>query len=327
MPGLESCGRCGTSLTLATAAIDVHPPRASDRARTLRRWFPTFRLTEWLRQFGEAIGGGLRTLFGRWEPDRPAGSLIGRMIVPGWPQLYCGQVRGWVFLGVWLVSLLLLLAFVGTWLGSVCLGITIAAHASSVLDVIATDAGEVGQRIARTILSMAAVLLLVYWPAGWVLGNIADPMTIQQVTGPLQQGDVVLVNHWAFGDDGPAPGDVVLFDVPQTRISAPGRVEVLVGPHVDRVLAGPGSEVQWRTGRLFVDGEAVVHEPLADRVPANTAPRTVPDDHWLVFPSTNPFAPTADTEDVWRASLVPRALITGRVYLRTQPFSRFGRIR
>ena len=40
MPGLESCGRCGTSLRLSTAVIDVSPPRASNTAKRVRKVVP-----------------------------------------------------------------------------------------------------------------------------------------------------------------------------------------------------------------------------------------------------------------------------------------------
>ena len=40
MPGLESCGRCGTSLPLGTATIDINPPRASRTAKRVRKVVP-----------------------------------------------------------------------------------------------------------------------------------------------------------------------------------------------------------------------------------------------------------------------------------------------
>ena len=44
MPGVQTCGRCGASLQLASLAIDVHPPRASRAAKRWRRWFPIARM-------------------------------------------------------------------------------------------------------------------------------------------------------------------------------------------------------------------------------------------------------------------------------------------
>src|SRR5919204_650375 len=37
MPGVEVCGRCGSSLRLATAVVDVHPPRARAWQKRVRR--------------------------------------------------------------------------------------------------------------------------------------------------------------------------------------------------------------------------------------------------------------------------------------------------
>src|SRR5437773_1641201 len=37
MPGLDSCGRCGTSLSVSTATLDVNPPRASRTMKGMRQ--------------------------------------------------------------------------------------------------------------------------------------------------------------------------------------------------------------------------------------------------------------------------------------------------
>src|SRR4051812_12976476 len=40
MPGSDACGRCGSSLRLATMVMDVQPPRAGKITKKLRRVLP-----------------------------------------------------------------------------------------------------------------------------------------------------------------------------------------------------------------------------------------------------------------------------------------------
>lgn len=91
MPGVTQCGRCGAHLRLGSVAvaIDVHPPRASQHAK---RWRRRFRTVPSLRTpLAEMLQNMRRAVLGGWEPpDVPAAGVIRRMIVPGWPQIYCG---------------------------------------------------------------------------------------------------------------------------------------------------------------------------------------------------------------------------------------------
>ena len=74
MPGVQTCGRCGASLQLASLAIDVHPPRAGRAAKRWRRWFPVDQVLEPLPRRGCRPAGrqeGAR-LAGRPAGARPA---------------------------------------------------------------------------------------------------------------------------------------------------------------------------------------------------------------------------------------------------------------
>src|SRR5690349_19427402 len=118
MPGLETCGRCGTSLVLAAAAIGVHPPRASRAAKRVRRAVPRrllYRARDAAVEAQRAITGSIV------EDSRiplPEPGILPRLIVPGWAHFHTGQrIRGWCFLGAYLPLLLLALTRWGTGLG------------------------------------------------------------------------------------------------------------------------------------------------------------------------------------------------------------------
>jgi signal peptidase I len=327
MPGLQMCGRCGASLQLAALAIDVHPPRASAWAKRSRRVLPPGRLG-----IRRRLGVFAQGLTGLRITDVPAAPVLLRMVVPGWPQAHLGhERRGRWFLGTYLGCLVPGLLMAGSPLGSVLLGLAVATHLSSVLDIVLAGAQE--SRVARAILCCGVVAGVVYLPFGWLASQVASPRRILQPVGPFARGDVVLVNSRIYRWRQPAPGDVVLYDVVPFRI--PGRtvlggnaVLAVGGERIDRILAGPGQTLQIKEGRLTVDGQAVVYSALNPaRLPA-TLKVEVPENSYLILPTTA----VVDRFDLqqldWHLlSVVPAEQVIGKVWLRHHPVWRFWWIR
>src|SRR5438477_12870721 len=113
MPGSDTCGRCASSLRLATAVMDVHPPRAGHFAKRMRRALP-------LRRVYYSVRDGLPSL----RPDCATDAarsifsnllpwpLLWRLVIPGWSHFYAGQkIRGrlflWGFLALFIPGMLL----------------------------------------------------------------------------------------------------------------------------------------------------------------------------------------------------------------------------
>lgn len=63
----------------------------------------------------------------------------------------------------------------------------------------------------------------------------------------LRVGEYLFANMWAFDDEGPARGDVVVFRLPRD----PSTI------YVQRVIGLPGEKVQITKGILHIDGQAV----------------------------------------------------------------------
>ena len=63
MPGLASCGRCGSVLDLNLVAIDVNPPRASRVAKGVRRVVPR----RAIYQARDAASEARRIVTGAWR--------------------------------------------------------------------------------------------------------------------------------------------------------------------------------------------------------------------------------------------------------------------
>src|SRR4051812_28631702 len=96
MPGSDVCGRCGTSLRLATAVIDVQPPRASPLARRLRRVGRVVPVGRAWYAARDAATGRTKALAPAWHlpPRRLLAAMTVGLLVPGLSHFRLGR-RAW----------------------------------------------------------------------------------------------------------------------------------------------------------------------------------------------------------------------------------------
>src|SRR5262249_30698864 len=143
MPGVEACGRCGASLRLTTAVIDVHPPRASRWSKRIGRILPrgvAYRVRD-------AVTKPLPFLPVTPAENLPQWPVLLRLVVPGWPQHYMGQkTAGWWFLAAYGLLLASGLTFIGTFTGSILIGLAVTCHAASIIDVVTAATAEIRPR-------------------------------------------------------------------------------------------------------------------------------------------------------------------------------------
>ncbi len=312
-----------------SVAIDVHPPRASARAKRWRRhWQP---LRAWKPALAQAAHRLERSFLGSWDPgDVSESAVIQRMVIPGWPQIYCGRVlRGRILLGVWSMLLGGGLLYAGTSLGSLLLGMAVSVHVASALELALDEGASAMERLVRAALTLVLIVCLVYLPAVWLIGRVATPRQLLADSGPLNIGDVVLVNRSMYAVAEPEIGDLVLYEIPEADLT--GRTDagynarfLIRGPRMDRILAQAGQQITYDQGRLTVNGVASSLRPLnPGHLPASLS-LTVPADSYLILPSSDHNL----TEQVIReVCIVPRSRIEGQVYWQTQPLSAFGVIR
>jgi len=337
IPGLDACGRCGTSLAIGTVVVDVNPPRASKSAKRVRKLVPR----RFFYQARDVTAQAHRRITGSVVNDSrvplPEPGILSRLMVPGWAHLFSGfRMRGLVFFWAYVVLLAFGLLQWGTEFGSVLLGLAFAVHASSILDILLRQ-GTVRfpRMIATAALVFAALLIAIYYPAAQVLMRMAAPIEYGTDVPPFKRLDVVLVNHWAFAWTDPRRGDVVLFTPIAMARQADG-VQILHIRHafeenqvIDRVIGLSGDHVVWDGDKLTVNGAELSWKPLRpERLPRHLDIR-VPKDRYLIFPTTSISAANAGTaESYWSAvSMIPRSDIAGGVYLRLSPITRFWFIR
>jgi hypothetical protein len=335
MPGVDACGRCGASLRLASAAVDVHPPRAGRWAKRVRRTVPWLSL-QW-HNIRRPASPGIDWSWINVHLDVSLPAILIRMIVPGWPQLFLHRPRrARVFFFGWLAALFLTFLLAGTFFGSAMFGIALSLHAASILDVLLDPRALSTQRTAFWALVCPAFLAFaIYLPIGRLIGMVATPQVILINSPPFVAGDVILYNPSAFRNSRPQPGDVVLCNPQAIRIPLPVPAHMAIerqGLQIERLLAGPGSKVEWADGRLTVDDQPAEWMPLTVEAMPEKFSIVVPADSYLLVPPPlayrdidNRFI-TAGGLAFRAPATVTRNAILGRVYFRSQPFWRMGRI-
>ena len=324
MPGLTRCGRCGGALHSGAVQVDVNPPRATARRKRLRKQFSALPK---LREQAEILSGRVgMTLIPEWTmPHAPESSILWRLIVPGWAQSYVGhRVRGRLFFWSYLACLIGGLLFVGTPWGTLLLGMAIACHAVSVLEIVLVETDSRFERLSKAAMTLAVLLGGLYVPLWLASLRVANPMVIRQTTAPFHAGDVLLTNTLSS----PQPGNVVVYDMPRRQVADAIRGRnayvVLEGWHIDRILGGPGQTLAF-DGRTFtLDGLPAPQLPLNPRRYSTPFSVTARLDEWIILPSTDRYANEPLLNEIGR---VRQNQILSRVVLQLQPLSQFGRIR
>jgi hypothetical protein len=266
--------------------------------------------------------------------DRPPSSVVARLIVPGWAQIYLGQkTRGRLFLGVYGVFIVLTLAFLGTNLGSVLLGLAIAVHGASVIDIVLTGMSPGPSAFLHCLFYGGMVAVFVYWPVMFAFSRLAVPLQVLIATGSLEPGDIVLCDPSAYRWSSPRPGDVVIYNM--NSVQFPGRMQghrnviySFGGREIDRILAGPGQSATAVDGDLRIDGDPDSPKPLNEAIRFAPITLTVPPDHYLIVPSgVTLLGSLVPAQLMNQAALVPSRAIEGKIYFRKYPFGRIGVIR
>lgn len=325
MPGVAQCGRCGASLMLSVAAIDVHPPRATRWALLWRRSVPAIfwrsRIDSWAR-FARSIN---------LEPEAnlPGPAILLRLIVPGWAQWYSGQVLlGQCLLIAYAVCLLFAMVLLGTAMSSLLIAIAVSVHAASVYEVAYHSTVSRGGRISRFLLGCGVLGLCLYLPVNVLREQIASPIRLQINQPPMHAGDVFLVS--SFWRREPRVGDIVTYDIPQGRFTGAARNVIYVarGQRIDRILAGPGQSIEWKDGHLRIDGQPSDLQPLNPGQPVVPMSFVVPSAHYLILPSAQVFGQQQQAQISIREwqylSTVSIAEIRGQVYWQSWPLNHMG---
>jgi hypothetical protein len=329
MPGSRGCARCGADFALATAAIDVQPPRASGSGRRMAGARAAIQRLAGRRPWGEF---GDRTGHHDQTGDAPVyrafdlpAAVIAAFLaiasppalVPGLPHMLAGRgLLGGAICLAWILLMVAGISSVATVRGGLLLALAVTLHAASAALTTRVLVHSFRLRFARNAGFGLAVLTICYLPVAWLVSRAVFPLGVYVDRPPLAAGDVV----WVRRGESPRPGEIWY---------AAG-LRALV-----RVRAVAGQQVTWQKGLLLVDGEASPWQP-ADWAFADGTTATVGPGEALVFDV--PFVPP-DVPAPGRRMQYPDAQLrqsgavttlaapgSGRIVFRSYPWSRLGRL-
>lgn len=327
LPGVTTCGRCQSSLVLAT--ICVTPIRASRLGLQTRMRRLFYRCESAIRQaipwipkdFIDAIS----------SPHWTAAALS---IVPGLGHFVFGQRRlGAILLGLWL--LLLMLALLAFPYGSALyiFSFAIAVHSFAVISHFSRSLSAM--RIAiRCVFGMMAYMVLymyVYAPTASLAANYVSGITLPSLpSNPLlQTGDGILFEGPWMRQETFNRGDLVVYQINEHQLS--GHNYTHAGMGIDRVIGVPGDTVSVQGGVLLVNGV----EPPEPARPIALMPMAdfsfyVPNGHLAIVPSLARLYEHQTTMSKEMATTmvdVQLSDVYGRVLYRVKPWSRLGAVR
>ena len=326
MPQNQTCVRCGAILSGSDVPVGVDPPRAGKFEKVLKLAAvirTTHRLTgvasdhlnrAWQKSaslFQFQVRSNELTIFG----------MFWKGILPGLPQWYAGRTpEDKIFFFGWLILGFLTLLTFGLPISNVLLGLTIAWHLASIIDIAIITCYEHAERFLLFFVMAISTFFILYVPVTALSWNYFGIQVVSADVGPLRNGDALLYTILR-NTITPQVGNVVLYQAPYVEYQFRGQGEPVVyrlgGPMFDRVLALEGQTISWKDGTLTIDGESPPHQPFVPLV--NPPPNTtfvVPSGQCYIVPGVafrNLGMPRE--EQHWQAmGLVPYGSIYGVVW-------------
>jgi len=307
-------------------AVDVLPPRASKRQKWARSHLPNFNgAGERIRPLQEWFRG--RIVVGSQVPAHVTDfGILFRMLVPGWSHLYCGWTTwGIAYLFSYLALLFISFLTLGTPFTGLFFGMAIAVHATSVASLFRSSDADPRERIASSMLCMFLIGVGVYLPGTHLVYNWANPIILAMDTPPLREGETFLTAE-VTAQTPLNRGDMVVFIPNRLDIPQPGRIYRIDGPHIDRIIALEGDQIQVKAGEILVNGEPSQHQPLNKAFRLPDMQISIQPNQVLIFPSSEWALNNQPPASVTSISQIPRSRVNAVIRYRIAPFYRMGRI-
>ena len=320
------------------AQVNVYPPRAGRLMKALRSSLPLHRMYQAARDVRgpSTIWSVVRRMLQSPQVDELTPGLVLRMCLPGWAHAHVGNcARGAIFAVMYWSCVVYAVLALGSYFGALAIGLAFAFHAASIIDLLISEDVEFYRRLFVIPAIVLAVLGAGYWGLGSVAARVIVSRQLVRDAGPFRAGDVVLTNPNAYYSSPPQLGDVVLFRVPggvdRIRTRGAGREPVYYqvnGERIDRIIAGPGSQVRWSDNKLWVNEQPSDLRPLnPQRLPQDLTLH-VPSGHYGILISTDVVLGANTPPVIWQhVCSVPADRIVGRAVVRNYPLSRWWWIR
>jgi len=302
--------------------VGVEPPRAGKLEKMLHL-AAVLRMTN---RFGGVAAVGLDwtwrkflSLF-RLEIRSVDAAILGmswKGFVPGFAQWYTGRTPHdkFFFFG-WLILLFLTLLTFGLHSSGLLLGLAMAWHLTSFVDMALNTSSRYADRFFQFCLMVIGAILLFYLPTSALCWNHLGIQGVAAAVGPLRSGDSLLYTG-SWRTIKPRVGDIVLYQAPRVQYSsAPDVQHRLAGNMFDRVLALEGQTVSWNGGILRIDGELSPHQPFVAIAGPPDTTFVVPEGQCYIVPGVafQHLAMPNDPQTWQQIGLVPYGSVYGVVW-------------
>jgi len=233
-----------------------------------------------------------RIFFNVWRPVRrcihlekflPPGAfsplnLALSLALPGYAFFALGRrALGWLFVAAYVLAALVFVAALGYPAASVCYGLLISIHATSIafLEGVWLKTARFRFRLAATLCTLFVVWALIYAP----LVDFAEHHWLL----PLRLGDRVLIVQRRVAPRSIQRGDWLAYEIRADHATGDTETPVYLssGIGVDPVLGLPGDRLRFTPQAVFVNDEAF---PLVPHMPVG-GELVVPEKVWFIWPS------------------------------------------
>jgi hypothetical protein len=245
-------------------------------------------------------------------------SLVLSLALPGYSFFVLRRrLLGWLVLAGYLIAALVFLGALGFPAASICYGLLISIHATSIvfLEGVWLKEAKFSVRLAAALCTLFAVWGLIYAP----LVGFAEHHWLL----PLQMGNRVLIVQRGVAPKSIKRGDWLAYEISGDRSMGDREDRVYLGSGlgVDPVLALPGDRLRFTPQAVFVNGQAF---PLAPHMPVQ-GEFVVPEKVWFIWPSLGISGGGRVTEGSISATMQQTAMVTQKQII-GRPFKRwFGR--
>lgn len=129
----------------------------------------------------------------------------------------------------------------------------------------------------------------------------------------LEINDRLIIDKLSYRFTEPQRGDVVVFN-PTEELSLQYK-----DAFIKRIIGLPGETLEVRDGQVFVNGEPIEEDYIAEEPQYKWGPETIPEGHFLVLGDNR-----NNSFDSHYWGFVPRENIIGRAVIRFWPLNRLG---
>lgn len=172
---------------------------------------------------------------------------------------------------------------------------------------------KIGSFLKETVTTILLALILALVIRAYVVEARVIPSGSMLPT--IEEGDRVLVNKIVYHMRQPDRGEIIVFEAPITMLETHD-------DFIKRVIGVPGDSIEVKNGKVYVNGEALDEDYIAERPNYVYGPVKVPEDALFVMGDNRNSSYDSHMWDSW----LRLDKVKGEAFVRYWPLDRLGKI-